>query len=285
MSRLNRVLLLLLVAIGAPYYWFMLDNSAPKAKPVELSVAEFRRLATDPDEPGPQRIRFEQVARQSVLGNRIAAGTGLRATELYTFSFLLEYAQGAPVLIGGGLTPADARRYEHENFSSAAQKRVTKALSQARMLIPLAPVPEQLGALRMLGSSRQAKLLDANLSQQQQADRLGKPHRVAPGVVVVPTPKLRPGSRLVFVRLANGQEYLFAGSLAPIQESWKQMRLPARFVTDIGRTEDRGAIKSWLRALRHLRREAPALTIVSGNRIPDRGGLLHYFDESANLRA
>ncbi len=242
-----------------------------------------RGLAAAPDQRLPQRIRFEHVAVQSVTGNRVAAGIGLRSTELYTLSYMIEYADEPPVLIGSGITREDAKKFGHAKFFPRAQARVTKALSQARMLLPLAVTPEQLGGLRKLGERQQARVLDAHLAQQQQADSKLVPYRVAPGVVVIPAPKFEAGARMVYVKLESGREYIFAGSVARLNKAWSEMRLPARFVTDLGRKENRRAIHSWLLTLRTLKREAPDLIIVSGNRIPKGGGLLHYFDESANI--
>jgi len=285
MARFNRAILLFLLLIGVPYYWLFLDNSAPPARPQPVTIGQLRELAQLAGEPGPQRIRFELVATSTQMGNRIAAGTGLRSAELHVLSYLLEYASGDPVLIGGGMTEADAVRADMRSFSTQAQARVTIALGKARMLIPLSPVPEQLGALRMIAGTAKAKAVDTNLAAQQAVDRKGSPHRVAPGVVVVPVSQFRLGAKMIYVRLASGREYLFTGVVSPIMENWSQQRLPARLVTDFGHMEDRGAMRSWLLTLQALKRQAPELVIVSGNRIPKGGGLQPYFDESANIQS
>jgi glyoxylase-like metal-dependent hydrolase (beta-lactamase superfamily II) len=77
----------------------------------------------------------------------------------------------------------------------------------------------------MLEGSEQARLLSADFAKQQQADANGEAYPVAPGIVVVPTPGLNSGARLVFVRMAGGKEFLFAGDLAQINQSWSELRL------------------------------------------------------------
>lgn len=283
MTRFNRAMLVLLLAVGIPYYWFVLDTSTPSAKPQPITIAQLRNLATAPGELAPIRIRFERIASQSLMGNRIAAGMGLRSIRLHTISYMVEYDDRAPVMIGAGMTRTDAKRFEHVTFGTRAQARVTRALTKARTLVPLSPAPEQMGGMRMIGETEQARTLDAKLARQQQADRIGVPHRVAPGVVVIPTLALESGSRLVYVRLASGREYLFLGNLAPTRLNWFGPRLPARFVTDLGRLEDREALYSWLLTVRELKENAPALVVVPGGGIPKKSGLLHYFDESANI--
>jgi len=286
MSRVNRAILLVLLLVGIPYYWLLLDNSAPPSKPQPVSIAQLRRLADAADDRGPERIRFELVAIGSQMGNRIAAGTGLRSAELHVLSYLLEYANGDTVLIGGGMTQADARRAEMRSFSPQSQARVARALGKARMLIPLSPITEQLGALRMIAGTAKAKALDANLAEQQTEDRKGLPRKIAPGVVVIPASQFGMSARMIYVRMASGREYLFAGSVAPIKESWSQQRLPARLITDFGRNEeDRAELRSWLLTLRALKNEVPELIIVPGSRIPAGGRLQRYFDESANIQS
>ncbi len=283
MARLNFTILMLLVIIGIPYYWFMIDNSAPDALPQPISIAQLRSLADAPGQAAPTRIRFERIASQSLMGNRVAAGMGLRSLRLHTLSYMIEYAGRPPVLVGAGLTSADAARFGNETFAPKAQARVTRALARAGALVPLFTAPEQLGGLRMIAGTDQAKMLDSQLARLQEADRKGVPHLAAPGVVVIPTPQFQPGSRMVYVKLAIGREYLFVGRLAPIFRNWHSPRLPARFVTDLGRREDRQAMLSWLLTIRALKQRAPALEVISGGMIPQRSGMQLYFDDSANI--
>jgi hypothetical protein len=283
MARLNFTIVLLLLIFGIPYYWFFIDNSAPAASPHPISISQLRDLAASPKGAAPDRIRFERIASQSLMGNRVAAGTGLRAISLHTLSYMADYGDGAPVLIGAGMTRATARRFGHKSFAPRAQARVVTALSNAQAIVPLSPAPEQLGGLRVLGATEQAKLLDAKLAEQQQADRKGKAYRIAPGMVIIPTPQFRPGTRMVYARLANGREYLFTGSLSPLGRNWEGPRLPARAVTDLGQREDRQAMLSWLLTIRALKRQAPQLVVVPGSAIPKRSGLQHFFDETANI--
>jgi hypothetical protein len=283
MARFNLTVLMLLLVIGIPYYWFLLDNTAPEAQPQPISISQLRSLATVRGKAAPARIRFERITSQTLMGNRVAAGMGLRGIRLHTLSYMIDYGDAPPVLIGAGMTPKDAARFEHRTYSAKAQARVTRALLQSHALIPLSLAPEQLGGLRMIDGTRQAKALDAKLAGQQETDRKGVPYRVAPGVVVIPTPHIGSGARMVYARLADGREYLFAGDISPIKANWYRLRLPARFVTDLGRREDRRAMRSWLLTIRHLTKQAPGLIVVPGRVISRRSGLQHFFDDSAHI--
>jgi hypothetical protein len=283
MARLNITIVMLLLILGIPYYWFMIDNSAPAAKPYPLAIEQLRGLSVSPGEKLPGRIRYERIASQSVMANRIAAGSGLRSIRLHTFSYMADYGGEPPVLIGSGMTKAAAQRFGHETYAMKAQVRVMRAVAKAREVIPLATSPEQLGGLRSIASTDQGRTLDSRLARQQEADRLGAPHRVAPGIVVIPAPQVRAGSRMIYARLGDGREYLFTGTIAPVRANWARLRLPARLVTDLGRREDRQAMLSWLETVRALQKQAPGLIIVPGNRIPSKSGLQHFFDDSATI--
>jgi glyoxylase-like metal-dependent hydrolase (beta-lactamase superfamily II) len=88
---------------------------------------------------------------------------------------------------------------------------------------------------------------------------------VAPGVVLIKTPGHTAGSQMIFVRLANGHEFLFAGDTATMGRSWRWERVRSRLVGEYLAPEDRAAILGWLRALAELKRRAPSLIIVPGH--------------------
>lgn len=58
-----------------------------------------------------------------------------------------------------------------------------------------------------------------------------------PRRVVIPAPSHTPGSQMIYVRLANGQEFLF-GDIATFAQSWLETRARSRLVGDhlAGRT-------------------------------------------------
>ena len=91
------------------------------------------------------------------------------------------------------------------------------------------------------------------------------PIAIAPGVVVIPAPSHTPGSQMVFVRLAGGREYLFAGDIATMAQSWRELRARSRLIGDWLAPENRGEVFAWLRTIRALKAEAPRLEVVAGH--------------------
>lgn len=279
--RLNRWIIILVLVIAIPSYWLLFENGTGNAAPKNLNIAQLRMLASQAPGQAPEKIHYEAIARREVMRNLVAAGYGLRAEQLFVFVHMLENPARAPILIGSGLTRQQAKQRDYRRHFSAAQDRVTQMFAQGAGLIPLDQSVAQTGGLELLGTTPAAARIKRDIARQWQRDARREPYAHSRGVVIVPTPGLHPGSRLVFVKLASGREYLFAGSLAPISQSWTDLRAPARLVTDRFRKDDRQEIHSWLMTLKALKRQAPALTIVSGSHIPKKRGLLRYFPTKA----
>ncbi|MCZ0954245.1 MAG: hypothetical protein OXJ56_16880, partial [Rhodospirillaceae bacterium] len=74
---------------------------------------------------------------------------------------------------------------------------------------------------------------------------------VAPGVVLIEAPGHTPGHQMVYVRMADGTEFVFIGDVGWLMENVTELRLrPAETVARIG--EDPDALMSqllWLRGL------------------------------------
>jgi len=91
------------------------------------------------------------------------------------------------------------------------------------------------------------------------------PAAVAPGVVTIPAPSHTPGSQMIYVRLANGREYLFTGDIATLTISWQQVRGRSRLLSQYLMPEDRNEIRAWLLTINKLKEQAPDMTIVPGH--------------------
>jgi len=70
---------------------------------------------------------------------------------------------------------------------------------------------------------------------------------------------------MIYVRLADGREVLFAGDIATMAASWQELRARSRLIGDYLAPEDRREVYAWLRTIRALKAEAPGLLIVPGH--------------------
>lgn len=92
-----------------------------------------------------------------------------------------------------------------------------------------------------------------------------KYHAIAPGVVLIKAPGHTPGSQLIYVRRADGHEYLFVGDVASGAEHIRLQRSRSRLVDDFMVGSDRHAVLLQIAALHRLQQEEPAITRVPGH--------------------
>ena len=275
--RLNLILLALVLAFGLPYYWFLIDNSggAVAAKPV--TIEQLRQLAGSIPGEAPDAVEMERAAFRRVPGNVMVAGSGMKRKLIGYMAFRLPVRGGKPVMIESGITPAIAAAQSAESFNLSAQMRIDRELAGAGLILVTHEHPDHLGALAALGGETLAQA--AWLNPRQLAARLiwngtlpaarlnqAAPQAVAPGIVVIPAPDSHtPGSQLIYVRLADGHEVLFAGDIASFAQNWTDLRGRSRLVETWFAPENRAEVFAWLRTIRALKAQAPGLLVVPGH--------------------
>ncbi|WP_395333845.1 hypothetical protein WBP06_08705 [Novosphingobium sp. BL-8H] len=253
--RLNVFLLFLLMLVGLPLYWFQFDASAPGALAKPLEIAQLRTLADASKGQRPTEIRHELIGTRISLHNQLAAGTGLRPIRTGVRAYQLVVPGSRPILIDAGTTPELAKDSKVRDYDEAAQARIDHEAAQAGLLLRLLDRPVHSGnpAVRSPHAVPLPDLSD------------GRPHAVAPGIVVIPQPGLPYAPMMIFVQLADGREFLFTGDIAQVPESWQSLRPPARRLADIGHPHRRTEIASWLMTIRALHQAAPGMVIVTGH--------------------
>lgn len=280
--RLNRILAALIVLIGLPYYWFLLDNRPGDAQAKPVSIAQLRSLAAEVPGPPPTAAEMELVAFRRLPGTLFAAGTGIKRRLIGVMVWRLPVPGKGPIVIDSGLNAQAAEDMGMEQFDPAAWKRVEANLEAASQIIITHEHADHLGGVVSLG---QRAVLDKVLFNPQQlpgnrwTDLLTwpaggvpapavtgtAPRAVAPGVVVIPARSHTEGSQMVFVRLADGREFLFAGDIASLAQNWQDLRARSRLVGDVLAPEARGEVFAWLMTIRALKAEAPGLVILPGH--------------------
>lgn len=282
MRRRYKLLLAVLVLVAVPYYWLLVDNHEPDVPRRAFDLAELRRLADSIPGAKPDKVVVEDVAWRRLPGTLLVAGGGLKRNNIVVQSFLLT-RPGGDIVIDSGIAAQDARGLRLEHHVAERQRAVEAALRRAGLILFTHEHVDHLGGLlRMADFARVAPraLLTPEQLRGRWADELpwpkggreairpfryGRMAAVAPGVVLIRTPGHTPGSQMIFVRLANGREYLFTGDTATMARSWRLQRARSRLIADFVAPEDRAGVLGWLRAIRALKREAPALTIVPGH--------------------
>lgn len=282
-KRLNWFLLVVVVVLGGSFYWLMIDNRPgdSAAKPIEIEA--LRTLAASIPGAAPSALEVELVASRRMPGDLFVAGSGIKRKLVAVMAWQLLVPGGKPIVIDSGMTAASAQEMGMEQYHPAAQARVDASLRAAGLILITHEHPDHIGGLVALGGAPLNAAARLNPQQLPSAPLAAKmapwpagvvlPARlaasglqaVAPGVVVIPAPSHTPGSQMIYVRLADGHEYLFTGDIATFAQSWQQLRARSRLVGDYIAPENRGEVFAWLRTIRALKATAPALTVLAGH--------------------
>lgn len=284
--RLNALLLGLIVLIGGPFYWLLLHNPSRHVPPQPVGIAELRALAESRPGPRPVRIEMIVIGWRLVSGNLYAAGAGLKRKGLTVASFTLSVPGGGPIVIDTGTSAALARTLELDRFMPARQAAADANMRAASLILATGEQNLRLGGLAALAAQPGSALAltHARLNPEQVPaktvdDRIPwppglvlrpgiegqRPVAVAPGVVVIPAPGPSPGAQMIYVRLQDGREYLFAGDVAPFAVNFREMRVRSNLLARFSQPQDRAAAMRWLATIAALRRQAPGLVVVPGH--------------------
>lgn len=285
--RLNAVLLLLAALVGLPYYWLFLANPARTAAPLPLTITQLRELATETPGQRPTAIAFYNPAWKRLPGNLYAAGSGMKRRQFAVLAWRLEVPGQGPIMIDSGTTPLLTSAIEGEMFIPSKQAAIDQAMGRAEMILATSERPQHLGGLAAFARNPASAiaLSHARLTTEQVPDpsttAAGWPSNlvlrpaitgtaplaIAPGVVVIPTGSPSPGAQMIFVRLASGREYLFAGDVAPYHVNVRELRVRSHLLDLDVSAGQRAAQMQWLITLRAISRSAPGLIIVPGHDI------------------
>lgn len=279
--KINLTLLILALLIGLPYYWLLLDNRPGESEPKPLTIAELRTLAASLPGPAPTAVEVELVGYRHLPRNLFAAGHGMKRALIGVMAWQLPVPGYRPVIIDTGLHPIDAETMGMTAYWPERQGKVDRAMAGAGLILATHEHPDHLGALARAGGAPLLKAAMLNAGQLPQSPLAAQlpwrgerppaklsaaaPHAVAPGVVVIPAPSHTAGSQMVFVRLADGREILFAGDIATLAASWQDLRARSRLVGDYLAPENRGEVYAWLKTIRILKGQAPEMVVIPGH--------------------
>lgn len=269
-------MIVLLLVAGLAYYW-LLVNAGPARIPARpLDLAAMRQAALALPGSRPESISFKVLARRHVPGAALAAGTGLRQVDVGIIAWRLNRPDGG-IVIDPGLSQADGAAIGFEHYDRAARATVDNWLEQSRLILFTHAHVDHVGLFLDHPSfdSIVAKavisptllngisaLWRENGGRITQTRSLRPIEAVAPGVVLVQTPGHTPGSEMVFVKLADGREFLFAGDTASLVVNADRPTPRSRLMAEWLAPEDRPAVIGWLKGLKALKKRNPRIVIV-----------------------
>lgn len=277
-SKKLRVAVVVL-ALAAPAYWWLLVESGSPEGTYALDVQELRTLANSMPGEKPDVLRVEEVLEFEFPNVAIVAGSGWSLGKLPVFSYQLVFTDRT-IIVDTAMDQATARgatRYDTEAFA-----RVSAALEKASLILVTHEHGDHLG-----GWATHAKLAqlapgitDEQLADPSKREPLIIPEgalanrksftyqhalAVAPGVVLLRAPGHTPGSQLVFVQRKDGEEFLLLGDVSWHEANYEQVRERARLVTQFFLGEDRQAVLRQLAAIKAVAAAEPKLHVMPGH--------------------
>jgi glyoxylase-like metal-dependent hydrolase (beta-lactamase superfamily II) len=295
LRRLFLVVAFLAVLAAPAYYWLIIESHMPSEGSYSIDIAEVRRLADSMPGDKPTEVRVETVAVTQFPKTAVVAGDGWESVDIPISAYQLAYADHT-VVIDTGLDEASAKSagLPVKSFDAESFKRLTTGLSAASLILITHEHADHVGGL--LTHPDAAKVLTATRLTKEQFDN---PDRMAPiafpetlragyqpmtydryaaaapGVVLIKAPGHSPGSQMIYVKRADGQEILLLGDVAWQMRNIDVQRERARLMTWWFIREDRDAVMLQLAELKRLREANPNLEIMPGH---DPSALEHFLN-------
>ncbi|MEM8499404.1 MAG: MBL fold metallo-hydrolase [Pseudomonadota bacterium] len=232
MKKVTLAALAIVIAIAVTAFVATHYDRLPEQSNFALDLEHIKKLIHN-DTDLPIGIGSLSVAGGEFPGCLVVTGCGEGPYALDVRAFQLQYASGDNIIIDPPHDKAlnDANAILMKWFDQAAYDRVQEAMLQAQKIVFThehfdhiggvikSPNLPELAEKIVINTAQQANAEQANLSYPQivrdlKAIDYDTYYHLAPGVVLIKATGHTPGAQMIFVRMANGEEVLFAGDTA-----------------------------------------------------------------------
>lgn len=276
MSRFSKGVIVLLILLAAAYYWLLVDTGPAKTPARRLDLALIRKAADALPGTMPVGLEYATIATRRVPGGALSAGTGLRKVRSGVIAWRIVTASGG-IVIDSGFSRADAEQLDFAHYDNQAEATVRRWMKAAQAIVFTHEHIDHVGGFiddPDFDAIADKAIFSADVARgmtalwRENAGRLPVPRNlapieaIAPGVVLIQTPGHTPGSQMIYVKLQNGREYLFAGDTGSLASNIMNVAPRSRLLTDWLVPEDRSATIGWLKGLNALRESDKSLTVI-----------------------
>lgn len=292
MRRVWKVLLGVVAVVGLFLAVALTPVPVPERTGFGPSVAELRALATSTGEPLPTEFRRIVVGEGVMPDFAVVAGRFLGTRPSVYQAHQVLYGDGRTVIVDAG---CDAETLERNMPGSRLQAgnyaRLQEVMRRADAIvlthehfdhssgIAHSPYFDEVAPRTVMteeqlhGREPERAGFTADVVGRLKPLRYERMHLLRPGLVLIKARGHTPGTQLVYVRLADGREFLLVGDIAWHQDNIRLPRMHPRLVNWL-LGEDGEAMANQLRYLHELQKATPELNLVVAHDVEQMAGLL-----------